>query len=35
MEKLEQLKDLIKDQIKQTNDADLLDLVYQLLAAES
>ena len=35
MEKIEQLKDLIKEQLDKTADADLLDLVYQLLTAES
>ena len=34
MEKLEQLKDLIKEQLEKTADADLLDLVYKLLITE-
>lgn len=34
MEKLEQLKDLIREQLNQTIDADLLDLVYKLLVTE-
>lgn len=34
MEKLEQLKDLIKEQLDKTADPDLLDLVYKLLITE-
>lgn len=34
MEKLEQLKDLIREQLNQAADADLLDLVLKLLISE-
>lgn len=31
---IDQLKDLIKEQVQHCEDADLLDLIYKLLAAE-